>query len=620
VQTVAEPSAERLLRVVDRTVFYGPNPHASLPVTVCTLEAGPCELTVETFHDRLKAMFPKHFRPAEAPSEKPVSSLDLARAAGSLMAALLQDKIGLELHAGAAAAQDGKADVWIEHFHPALGREALRFVIAAIRSVLAGHPPSKGPLAKLAQQFNDVANSARPNFESLILIETARARGIPYMQIASDHGLWQFGWGIHSEQFWITASNGDSMIAQRTAHDKLAAKRRFLELGVPTPKWRLLSRRDDPAAAAEAIGWPCVAKPLRSGGGKGVSADIRDLGGLREAVRVAFAYSDRVLVEQHIAGNDYRLMVIDGRLVAAVRRDPPSVTGDGKRTVAELFAAFNLPRQRPERETGYLTPVADDDAFSATLARQGVNRETQLGVGQSVLLRTSANRSTGGSCTDVLTDVHPELAGLAVHLAAAFGFRATGIDYITPDISRSPAETGGSFLELNTTPGMRVILAGGMSEDELGNLFLGERPGRIPIALIVADPDVRDAMVASLRDRLAPTAAATAPDWAQIGSTPLPLADLDPVERVTTLLRYPTVDRVTIIWSSEELTRYGLPLDVVDKAIVQCADLPNEWHTVLESHAREIDHAHDTSETLAMLEGKVKEKAQPPRKKTSAAG
>jgi cyanophycin synthetase len=313
-------------------------------------------------------------------------------------------------------------------------------------------------------------------------------------------------------------------------------------------------------------------------------------------------------------------MVIDGKLVAAIRRDPPSVTGDGKRTIAELFAAFNAPRQRPERESGYLTPVADDDAFAATLARQGIDKRTVLAAGQTILLRTSANRSTGGTCTNVLEEAHPEIAGLAVQLAAAFGFRATGIDYITPDISLSPAEAGGGFLELNTTPGMRVLLAGGMSENELGELILGDRPGRIPIAFIVAEPEVRDAMVASLRGRLAPTAAATAPGWAQVGGTPLPLADLDPVERVTALLRYPTVDRLTIIWSSEELTRYGLPLDAVDKAIVQCADLPNEWHTVLENHAREIDHARDTSEALAILEGKVKEKAQPPRKKTSAAG
>jgi cyanophycin synthetase len=606
------------LRVADVEVFYGPNPYATQPVTACTLEVEPGDLSIDAFRDRMTAMFPRHDAvPAELPER--VTADFLATTAGRLAASLLGQKVGLELGCGAGIAAAGKSQFWFEHFHPFAGAVTLKFVLTAIASTIHGNAPPAGLLRKLAGQFAKVARSARPNFESLILIETARRRGLPYLQIGEDHGLWQFGWGARSEQFWITSSNLDGMVAQRTAHDKAATKRRFAELGIPTPVWRLARPRSDLNILVEEIGWPCVVKPPRSGGGKGVSADIRDMAGLQEAVKVARAYETIVIVESHVPGSDYRLMVIDGELVAAVRREPPSITGDGKRTIAELFALFNVPRQRPERESGYLTPVADDAALAATLARQGVDKQTVLAKGRSVLLRTSANRSTGGTCTDVMQQVHPEVAGLAVQIASAFGFRATGIDYITPDISRPPSEAGGGFLELNTTPGMRVLLAGGMGEDELGALFLGTQLGRIPIAFIVAEPDVRDEVVASLRDRLAPTAAAASPDWAQIGSTPLPLAERDPVQRVTALLRYPTVDRLTIIWGCEELARYGLPVDAVDKTIVQCPKVTAEWLAVLKAHSEEMDRAEDASGAVAILEGKSKDKSKSVQTKASAA-
>jgi hypothetical protein len=299
-------------------------------------------------------------------------------------------------------------------------------------------------------------------------------------------------------------------------------------------------------------------KPLDQAHGFGVTANITNPLDLDAAVSLATAKSRVFMIEAHEPGCDHRLMVVDGRLIAAVRREPPTVTGDGRSSVRELVAELNSRRRGSPREVAYLSPVEDDPALAATLAAEGASMEMVLAAGRRLALRSVANRSTGGIAIDVTAEVHPQLKALAEMLAGCVGLRSAGIDYITTDIGRSPAEAGGGFIEVNAMPGLTVLIAAGKSEEEIVSLVLGERPGRIPVTLITGSGVGLAEVEAAIREQCTrtPNAALASPHQARIGPVALPAPGLDATGIVDAVLRYPSVASLTVVWPFERCANW----------------------------------------------------------------
>ena len=269
-------------------------------------------------------------------------------------------------------------------------------------------------------------------------------------------------------------------------------------------------------------------------------------------------------------GADHRLMVVDGRLTGAARRDPPAITGDGKRTIGQLIAALNKDRDG-SRERGFLLPVAQDAPLDALLARRGLSMDAVLPAGSSLVLRSVANFSVGGSASDVTDQVHPQIRGLAELLAVATGLRTAGIDYLTTDISRSHDEVGGGFIEVNAMPRLRVLMMGARSPDDIGAELLGDGPGRIPVTLIViGDSAALAELSGPLRTRAAarPACAAVSAQWGQIGATELPAMPADAFGAMSTMLRHKSVGELVIVWTAEEIARFGMPVDQLARMVV----------------------------------------------------
>jgi cyanophycin synthetase len=576
------PSATLALDEVE--LYAGPSPDATVPALQATVRTGGKLPALGPLHERLEQAFPGCFDAIAESGDEEASPAAIAAAIGRLACGLLRETLQLDIDAGLAWKKGRRAALWIEAFEPEVCLDAFRTALVAVGSALTDRDPAaatEGPRARLTMS----SDRARPNFESGILIAAAQRRSIPSFRLGRDHAIWQFGCGNRGEQLWVTSSNRDGLPAARLSRNKQFGKLLIAGLGLPTPAWQVISADDPLEPAVKAVGWPCVAKPLSWGSGKGVSANLRNMAELEQAVAVARQFEPFTLIEAHQQGDDYRLMVIGGRLVAAVRREPASVVGDGKTTVAQLMAELNRTRERPERETGYLSPVPDDDALTATLATQGMARETIVPRGERVLLRTNANRSTGGHAIDVLNEVHPQIRQMAEQAAAAFGFHATGLDYVTPDISRSHEEVGGGILEVNTTPGMRVLLAAGTTEDELGALFLGERPARIPVSLVLAAPTDVQRLAASLADRLPPDTGLATAEGARIGPIALPRTELDSISRFWALLLNPAVHRAIVAWDHEQLVNFGLPTDVIDRVLIIGQPPPKAWLAALHRHS-----------------------------------
>jgi cyanophycin synthetase len=311
--------------------------------------------------------------------------------------------------------------------------------------------------------------------------------------------MWQYGWGSAGRVFFEAVSDRDGSVGVKLSQQKTATTRFLRGLGYPATEQRLARSADDAVALARSLGGSVVVKPVDQGKGRGVTVGITREDDIRKAFAEASAYGEgAIIVEKFVPGFDHRLLVVCGRLVAAARREPASVTGDGQQTIAQLVQALNRRRAADPIAASYLKQIVADQILLDHLRLQDATLDTVLHPGRTVTLRSNANISTGGTPTNVLDVVHPDVRAMAESIARNAGLNAIGIDYITPDISRSWRETAGAIIEFNAAPGLDVHVGSGVDAAALGSAILGD-VGRIPLAVVIASADDQ----ASVLDALA---------------------------------------------------------------------------------------------------------------------
>ncbi len=257
------------------------------------------------------------------------------------------------------------------------------------------------------------------------------------------------------------------------------------------------------------IGLPVVVKPRGSEQGTAVSVGLTT----RAEVEAAFGRARKVgrwvLIERLIPGDDHRVLVVAGRFIAAVQRLPAAVSGDGRRTIAELLAQANAdPRRTPERTTA-LYPIRYDEDSERLLRVQGLTLESVPAAGARVRLKSAANWAAGGSLRDVTDAIHPDNVQMCVRAIGICDVDVGGADFLTPDVTRSFREVGGALCEVNVTPSLEVHLhaEGRRSRDVLGEMLDALYPDvsrwRVPTVVVCgADADtVGRAVVAALGAR-----------------------------------------------------------------------------------------------------------------------
>jgi cyanophycin synthetase len=377
-----------------------------------------------------------------------------------------------------------------------------RFAARKAFQLLAAGVAAVGPLAR-AILDGFFATATPINFDEgrIRLIEAATRRGIPWDRLVVGTELLLLGQGARQVRLLQNYSSNTGFIATRIATNKNAAVKLLGDQGLPVPVNQRVASLDAALRAAAAIGFPVVVKPTNADFGTGVSTGIRDEAELRRAYAEAAKHGD-VLVEQHIAGANTRLLVLHGRLVAAVGQDPAHVVGDGRQTVAALIAATNA--NRTADLSSSFKKIAVDDEAQLFLRRQGLSLDSIPADGQKVVLRHTSNISRGGTNWRVTDRVHPDNARLAERAAAIVGLDLAGVDFITPDIERSFREVGGAICEINPSPGFYMRESGFLVEDAaLDGFFAPGDRGRIPLLCLLADDDgAAAALVAEMDIRL----------------------------------------------------------------------------------------------------------------------
>lgn len=565
--------------------FYGPNPYADAAVVVARLSVEPRMVSAQigqacsdlwTESEILRGV--NEIQSFDFGED---ALLEMAHGAAVWSKAVLNEIRGFVQHAGAKRVGPD-VYIWIGFHHASLSRVTLQLALMILVRRFKGDQVS----AVLKSELKKIWQACRihhPDYQARILMVGAREMGVPYFQFMPRSKYWQFGWGINSSVFMETATNADGALGWQWQRNKVTSKEMMRLLGIPTPQHALAQTKAECMDAANMLGLPCVVKPIDNGGGKGVTANINDSTHLAYAFEEARRFSDGpLIIEQHVPGKDYRLMVLDGKLVAAIERLPSFVTGDGVSTIESLLNKLNATRSENLVKSHYLRNIPNDSVLEQHLSRQGVGLQSVLHKGKQVSLRSNANRSTGGTCKDVTHLVHPQVRTMAEQLSVVMGLRASGVDYLTRDITVSPRDSGGNFIEINATPDMPVLISAGWKESSVARLVLGEGLGAIPVTLNVVHQERITQKLIDLQNQHLKEGQAwvCGPIW-RVGESIFHVKEPQPWSAVYAALRTKKVQELSIFSTVQEIQSSGAPLDHFSEIDIEDVDLTTEWLNVL---------------------------------------
>ncbi len=468
--------------------------------------------------------------------------------------------------------EPGTYQVVVEYSEEAVGRLAMTLAQALCEAALKD---TDFDLADALHQLRELDETFRLGPSTGAIVEAAVARNIPFRRL-TDGSLVLFGWGSRQRRIQAAEMDTTSAIAESIAQDKDLTKKLLSAAGVPVPNGRAVRDVDDAWAAALEIGLPVVVKPLDGNQGKGVTVNVTSREQLAAAYATATEFRDAILVERYLPGNDFRLLVVGDKLIAAARRDPPQVVGDGLMSVRQLVDQVNLDPRRGSGHATSLTKIRFDDIALASLAKQGYDAETVPPKGRRVVLRNNANLSTGGSATDVTDDVHPEFAARAIAAARMVGLDICGVDIVCDNVLKPMEEQGGGVVEVNAAPGLRMHLSPSFGKGRpVGDAIIAEMfkrgdDGRIPVVAVTGTngktTTVR--LIAHLMTQSGLRVGMTNTDGVYIRGRRIDSGDCSGPRSARNVLLHPDVDAAVFETARGGVLREGLAFDRCQVAVV----------------------------------------------------
>jgi cyanophycin synthetase len=325
------------------------------------------------------------------------------------------------------------------------------------------------------------------------IVEAAHQRRIPHLRLIDDGNLVQLGYGARQRRIWTAETDRTSAIAEGISKDKELTKQLLQACGVPIPEGQVVETAAGAWEAAQDIGLPVVVKPADANRGRGVVLDLDTREGVEAAFAIAEKVSSEVMVERLIPGDEHRLLIVGGKLVAAVRGEQSFLTADGRSTVAQLVESqINADPRRGEEEHFPLNPIRlpANRKVMLELKRQGLEPDSVPVAGRRILLERN-----GVLNQDITDEVHPAVAEMAALAARIVGLDIAGVDVVAEDISRPLEDQGGAIIEVNAGPGLLMHLQPAVGQPRpvgeaiIEHLFGAEEDGRIPVVGVSGHTD-----------------------------------------------------------------------------------------------------------------------------------
>jgi cyanophycin synthetase len=497
------------VRILDRSVYVGPSLYAHFPVIrleldLGELEAWPTARLGSAYIDALAAALPGLAEHGCSYNEPGGFYRRMREDEGTWLghvlehvAIELQNLAGEEVTFGKTrgAGPPGVYTVVYEYEQRdegiAAGELGLRLLCSLLPEAIrpAGSVPQGWSWPVARDEFIRFAQRRALGPSTASLVRAAKDRGIPWLRL-NDQSLVQLGHGKYQQRIQATVTGRTPHIAVELASDKEETNKILATLGLPVPKQELVQSEGQAVRAAQRIGFPVVTKPYNGNHGRGISIRLTTDAEVAQGFLVAREHSRSVIVETFLEGDDHRLLVVNGELVAATRRTPGHVVGDGTHDITQLIDIVN---QDPRRGVGHekvLTRLELDAQAQTMLERADLRPDSVPAPGQIVYLRSTANLSTGGTATDVTDVIHPDNREMAERAVRAIGLDVGGVDFLSKNITESYRKIGGGICEVNAAPGFRMHVAPSEGTPRevaipvIEMLFPPGAPSRVPIAAV----------------------------------------------------------------------------------------------------------------------------------------
>ena len=584
------------MRILDRSVFVGPSLYAHFPVI-------RLELDLERLEDWPTGRLGRAFVDALVEAVPGLAEHGCSyRTPGGLIRRMqegegtwlghvlehvaieLQNMAGEDVTFGKTRSIDGRPGVYsviYEYAQREEGIEAGELALKLLRSLVpaelrsADAVPDDWNWPEARDAFIRYAQRRALGPSTMSLVKAAEERNIPWLRL-NEQSLVQLGHGRYQQRIQATVTGKTSHIAVELASDKEETNKILVSLGLPAPRQELVQSEGAAKRAAARIGYPVVTKPYNGNHGRGISIRLTNEAEVVEGFLKAQAISRSVIVETYLEGDDHRLLVVNGELVAATKRTPGHVVGDGTHTIRELVEIVNRDPRRGVGHEKVLTRIELDAQAEMMMAREGVDADIVPEAGRIIYLRSTANLSTGGTATDVTDIIHPDNREMAVRAIKAIGLDVGGVDFLSTNIAESYKTIGGGICEVNAAPGFRMHVAPseGKPRDVAGPvidmLFPQGTPSRVPIAAITGTngKTTTSRMLAHIAKMTGYTVGLTSTDGVYIDGQRTVEGDMTGPVSARMVLADPQIDFAVLETARGGLLRAGMGVSKVDVGAV----------------------------------------------------
>ncbi|MET3977723.1 cyanophycin synthetase [Mucilaginibacter sp. UYP25] len=535
--------------------------------------------TIDGFYERMKALIPSLYSHRCSPGvpggffERVIAGTWMGHVIEHI-ALEIQTLAGMETGFGRTreTKTPGTYNVVFAYVEEKVGVFAAESAVNIVQALIDG---TEYDLEKDIQTMREIRENTRLGPSTGSIVEEAIARRIPWIRL-NNQSLVQLGYGKNQVRFRATMTEKTSSIAVDIASNKDETKRLLLEQAIPVAKGMTISKTEQVIEAIDRIGFPLVFKPLDGNHGRGISININTVEDAIAAYEFAAAISRRVIVERFVTGYDFRVLVIDNKMVAAALRDPAHIIGDGELNIQELIDKTNTDPRRGYGHENVLTLIDVDRDTLDLLEKKGYTLETILEKDEKLFVKSTANLSTGGTSIDVTDHVHPQNIFICERISKIIGLDICGIDIMAKNLTEPLTENGGVVLEVNAAPGFRMHIAPseGLARNVAGHvidmLYPPGKSARIPIIAITGTngKTTTTRLIAHIVKNNGHRVGFTTSDGIYVQNTMMLKGDTTGPVSSEFILKDPTVDFAVLETARGGILRSGLGFSSCDIGVI----------------------------------------------------
>jgi cyanophycin synthetase len=571
-----------MIEIKELRALRGPNRHTRHPVIFMVLDIKEYESRpsdkIEGFSDRLVTLIPT-FQEHGCSIGKPggfIQRLQNGTWAGHIIehiAIELQCLAGMEVGYGKTL-DTSKKGIYIVAFRYRVESAGLKAAKEAVSLFEAIAEEKSFDVGQVVSDLKVLREDDMLGPTTWSIVKEAKSRGIPFIRLNKNSYI-QLGYGAHQKRIQASITNQTSAIAVEVADEKTRVKEHLKKSGIPVPNGRVVTTEEEAIAVFDEIGAAVVVKPDVGNHGKGATINITDLNQLKAAFQVARDKHPDVIVEEFVHGGDFRFLVIDGKLVAAAKREPAHIIGDGKSSIKNLIQKVNSDPLRGFGHEKVLTRIEIDEMSERLLSLRGLSLNSSPKEGEKVYLKATANLSQGGTATDVTDEVHPEIRLMAERAARIIGLDCMGVDALATDISLPLVQSGIKVVEVNAAPGFRMHLEPTNGQPRniakpLVDMLFPEGYAQIPV-LAVTGTNGKTTTCKLLTHTLkysGKIVGLACTTGIGIDGNSILTGDYSGPEGAGIVVREPTVDHIVLEVARGGIVRRGLGVDEVDVGVL----------------------------------------------------